>query len=59
MRLGLMSAAFPQLSLDGLAARAAGNVINIQHEDRAFEKTEELVKRGFLLARDALKLFVH
>jgi len=34
-------------------------VISIEHEDRAFEKTEELVKRGFLLARDALKPFIH
>ncbi len=27
----------------------------IEHEDRGFEKTDELVKRGFLLARDILK----
>lgn len=31
----------------------------IEHEDRAFEKTEELVKRGFLLARDVLQPYVH
>jgi sugar phosphate isomerase/epimerase len=30
-----------------------GDVI-IEHEDRGFEKTDELVKRGFLLARDIL-----
>jgi len=34
-------------------------VISIEHEDRAFEKTEELVKRGFLLARDVLKPYIH
>jgi sugar phosphate isomerase/epimerase len=31
----------------------------IEHEDRGFEKTEELVKRGFLLARDMLQPFIH
>ncbi len=30
------------------------SVISVEHEDRAFEGTEELVKRGFLLARNAL-----
>lgn len=34
-------------------------VISIEHEDRAFEATEELVKRGFLLARDVLRPYVH
>jgi len=34
-------------------------VISIEHEDRAFEGTEELVKRGFLIARDALKPYIH
>jgi sugar phosphate isomerase/epimerase len=29
-------------------------VISIEHEDRAFEATEELVKRGFYLSRDVL-----
>lgn len=33
-------------------------VISIEHEDRAFEKTEELVKRGFLIARDALRTYI-
>jgi len=33
-------------------------VISIEHEDRAFEKTEDLVKRGFLLSRDVLKPFI-
>jgi sugar phosphate isomerase/epimerase len=30
-------------------------VVSIEHEDRAFEKTEALVKRGFLIARDVLR----
>ena len=33
-------------------------VISIEHEDRAFEDTEELVKRGFLLSRDVLQPFI-
>jgi sugar phosphate isomerase/epimerase len=34
-------------------------VVSIEHEDRAFEKTEELVVRGFLLARDVLRPYIH
>jgi len=34
-------------------------VVSIEHEDRAFEKTEELVKRGFLISRDALRPYIH
>jgi sugar phosphate isomerase/epimerase len=30
----------------------------IEHEDRRFEATDELVKRGFLIARDVLRPFV-
>jgi sugar phosphate isomerase/epimerase len=30
----------------------------IEHEDRDFEGTDELIKRGFLLARDVLRPFV-
>jgi sugar phosphate isomerase/epimerase len=30
----------------------------IEHEDRRFEGTDELVKRGFLIARDVLRPFV-
>ena len=33
--------------------------ISIEHEDRAFEGDEDLVKRGFLIARDALRPYVH
>jgi sugar phosphate isomerase/epimerase len=31
------------------------HVISVEHEDRSFEGTEELVKRGFLIARDSLR----
>jgi sugar phosphate isomerase/epimerase len=34
-------------------------VVSVEHEDRAFEKTEDLVKRGFLIARDALRPYIH
>ena len=30
-------------------------VVSVEHEDRAFERTEALVKRGFLIARDTLR----
>jgi sugar phosphate isomerase/epimerase len=33
-------------------------VISIEHEDRNFEKTEDLVRRGFLLARDVLRPYI-
>jgi sugar phosphate isomerase/epimerase len=33
--------------------------ISVEHEDRAFEGDVELVKRGFLIARDALRPYVH
>jgi sugar phosphate isomerase/epimerase len=34
-------------------------VVSIEHEDRAFEGDEELVKRGFYLSRDVLKPYFH
>jgi sugar phosphate isomerase/epimerase len=34
-----------------------GDVI-IEHEDRDFEKTDDLVKRGFLIARDVLRPYI-
>jgi sugar phosphate isomerase/epimerase len=34
-------------------------VLSIEHEDRDFEGTEELVKRGFLLSRDVLRPYLH
>lgn len=33
-------------------------VLSIEHEDRNFEATEELVKRGFLVARNAVKPYL-
>ena len=43
------------------ALYAAGydNVVSIEHEDRMFEGSPEKVKRGFELARDTLKPFIH
>jgi len=34
-------------------------VISVEHEDRRFEGDEELVKRGFVIARDTLRPLVH
>jgi len=34
-------------------------VISIEHEDRKFEGTEDLIKRGFLISRDILKPYLH
>ncbi|MDQ3671964.1 MAG: sugar phosphate isomerase/epimerase [Actinomycetota bacterium] len=34
-------------------------VVSIEHEDRSFEATEDLVKRGFLIARDVLRPLLH
>jgi sugar phosphate isomerase/epimerase len=33
--------------------------ISVEHEDRAFEGTDELVQRGFLIARDVLRPYLH
>jgi sugar phosphate isomerase/epimerase len=42
-----------------LTAARYDNVVSIEHEDRAFEGDEELVKRGFYISRDVLKPFIH
>jgi len=34
-------------------------VVSIEHEDRKFEGTETLIKRGFLISRDILKPYLH
>ena len=34
------------------------HVLSVEHEDRAFEGDEELVKRGFLIARNALRAYL-
>ncbi len=42
-----------------LTAARYDYVVSIEHEDRYFEGSEELVKRGFYLARDVLKPYIH
>jgi sugar phosphate isomerase/epimerase len=34
-------------------------VLSVEHEDRGFEATQELVERGFEIARDCLRPYVH
>ncbi len=34
-------------------------VVSVEHEDRDFERTEALVKRGFLISRDVLRPYLH
>ena len=34
-------------------------VVSVEHEDRSFERNDELVERGFLIARDALRPYLH
>ena len=41
--------------LDALREVGYDGVVSIEHEDREFEGSEDLVKEGFLLARDALR----
>jgi sugar phosphate isomerase/epimerase len=41
--------------LAALYAVGYDHVVSIEHEDRAFEGTDELVKRGFAIARNALR----
>jgi sugar phosphate isomerase/epimerase len=45
--------------LAALYAVGYDHVVSIEHEDRTFEGTEELVKRGFLIARDVLRPHLH
>ncbi len=42
-----------------LTAAGYDHVISIEHEDRVFEGSEDLVKRGFYLSRDVLRPFIH
>jgi sugar phosphate isomerase/epimerase len=42
-----------------LTAAKYDYVVSIEHEDRNFEGDEELVKRGFYIARDVLKPYIH
>jgi len=45
--------------ISALTAVRYDYVISIEHEDRAFEGDEDLVKRGFYLSRDVLKPYIH
>ena len=42
----------------GLYRAGYDGPVIIEHEDRDFEGTDELVKKGFLLARDVLRPYV-
>ncbi|MGE5072943.1 MAG: sugar phosphate isomerase/epimerase family protein [Anaerolineae bacterium] len=42
-----------------LTAARYDYVVSIEHEDRVYEGSEELVKRGFYIARDVLKPYIH
>jgi sugar phosphate isomerase/epimerase len=44
--------------LAALYAVGYDSYVSIEHEDRAFEGDAELVKRGFLIARNALRPLV-
>lgn len=44
--------------ISALYASGYDYVLSIEHEDRNFEATEELVKRGFLVARNAVKPYL-
>jgi sugar phosphate isomerase/epimerase len=54
---GLGEANWPRIFAALWRAGYDGDVI-IEHEDRDFEKTDDLVKRGFLLARDVLRPYI-
>lgn len=41
-----------------LYASGYDGVVCIEHEDRQFEATDELIKRGFLIARDVLRPWI-
>jgi sugar phosphate isomerase/epimerase len=47
---GVLFAALWRTGYDG--------AVIIEHEDRTFEGTDELVKRGFILARETLRPYV-
>jgi sugar phosphate isomerase/epimerase len=55
---GLGEVNWPEF-FSALYAVGYDGAVCIEHEDRAFEATEDLIKRGFLLARDVLRPFIH
>jgi sugar phosphate isomerase/epimerase len=54
---GLGDADWPRIFAALYRAGYDGDII-IEHEDHDFEATDELVKRGFLLARDVLRPYI-
>jgi sugar phosphate isomerase/epimerase len=44
--------------ISALYAVGYDHVVSVEHEDRAFEGTEDLVKRGFLIARSVLEPYI-
>ncbi len=55
---GLGQAPWPRIFAALYRVGYAGDCI-IEHEDRKFEGTDALVKRGFLIARDVLRPYCH
>jgi sugar phosphate isomerase/epimerase len=55
---GLGDMDWPKFFAALTAARYDG-AVSIEHEDRVYEGDEDLVKRGFYLARDVLKPYIH
>ena len=45
--------------IDALYRAGYDGVVSVEHEDRTFEGSEDLVKRGFLIARDTLRPLLH
>ncbi|MEA4906369.1 MAG: sugar phosphate isomerase/epimerase [Chloroflexi bacterium] len=45
--------------IGALYAVGYNSYVSIEHEDRAFEGSETLVKQGFLIARDVLRPYIH
>jgi sugar phosphate isomerase/epimerase len=54
---GLGDAEWPRIFSALYRAGYDGDII-IEHEDRDFERTDELIKRGFLIARDVLRPWI-
>jgi sugar phosphate isomerase/epimerase len=44
--------------ISALYAAGYDYVISIEHEDRSFEKSLDLIQRGFLLSRDVLRPYI-
>jgi sugar phosphate isomerase/epimerase len=55
---GLGDVEWPRF-MAALYAAGYDATVSIEHEDRAFEKDLELVRRGFLISRDVLRPLIH